>query len=175
MASSPARLLFGRTKAREIFRFRLFLRPYLERFLEQVRNNWETVIAFHVRLRAREAHTMENQNPSVYLNWLNDNWGRFKNPVLHIGSDDISKACEWFAAYQPVHASSFALDLADLDWLFDLFLFTHADMIEEHQTRFSLLPCVLNPNRSVVFLRLDLHAGSLRPFSGESNSGGWCQ
>jgi hypothetical protein len=161
-------------KAREIFRFRPFLRPYLDRFLEQVRKKGETLIAFHVRLGDREAHTLENQNPSVYVNWLKDNWGKFKNPVLYIGSDDISKACEWFAAYQPVHANSFALELADLDWLFDFFLFMHADIIGASQSSFSLLPCVLNPNRSAVFVRPDPQAGSLRAFSVESNSGGWC-
>jgi hypothetical protein len=161
-------------KAREIFRFRSFLLPYLEHFLAQVRQQGRTLIAFHVRLGDRESHTMENQNPSFYVNWLNDNWGKFKEPVLYIGSDDISKACEWFSAYRPVNSNSFALGLPDLDWLFDFFLFMHADIVGVSQSSFSLLACVLNPNRSAIFLRPDLRAGSLRPFSVESNSGGWC-
>lgn len=162
-------------KAREIFQFRPFLRPYLDRFLEQVRLKGDTLIAFHIRLGDREAHTMEHQNPIVYVNWLKDNWGKFKNPVLYIGSDNTAKAVEWFSEYQPVCLDSITQELGDLGWLYDFYLFLNADIVGVSQSSFSLLPCVLNTNRSAIFLKPDLQAGSLRPFSVESNAGGWCQ
>lgn len=135
-------------------------RDYLAPPVDLLRSRGRTLVALHIRQTDwwDKAYTPL----SLYLSWLDQNWGDFDDPVLFVSTDEPKVVAE-FARYAPVTAADFPCRWDGLDYLQDFHVLSQADVLAISTGSFALTAAALNP-RARLFLRPDAGNQGLETF-----------
>lgn len=122
---------------------------YLGPPLDMLRRRGRTLVALHIRQTDwwDKAYTPL----SLYLDWLEQTWGQFDDPVLFVATDEPSVVAE-FARYRPATPADFPCRWDGLDYLQDFHVLTQADVLAVSTGSFALTAAALN-RQARLFLR----------------------
>jgi hypothetical protein len=81
-----------------------------------------------------------------YLDWLEENWGRWDNPVLFIASDEMNKVKSAFKKYNPVTNDDLGVVMPKAPYYPDFYMLSRCDVIATSNSSFSFAASMLNKN-----------------------------
>ena len=117
-----------------------------------------------MRLGDRKEELEKIQNVLCYKKWLTENFQNFVSPYLYLASDEIKLAAAEFEQFNPQFFTEDGYGHSQLDWLFDFYMMTIADVLVVSHSGFSIVASVINSNPCAVYLQPNMEAGNLVPF-----------
>ena len=111
---------------------------------ERLRQEGETVVAFHVRRGDYGKDYFYLAPNAWYLQWLERYWSELANPVLLIASDEPEIVLPAFKRYQPLTARRLGATLRQAPFYPDFFLLSQADALVFPNSTFSFMAAMLN-------------------------------
>lgn len=135
-------------------------RGWLDPATDAVRARGRTVVALHIR--QTDWWNKEYTPLSLYLQWLEQSWATFDDPVLFICTDE-PRVVEEFARYRPMTSADFPVRWDGLEYLQDFHLLTQADVAAISTGSFAQTAVSLNRNARLL-LRPNAAADGLEPF-----------
>lgn len=123
---------------RLLYKFTKPLERVLRESLEPLRK--DTLIGIHIRLSDyRLPGRRRNIAPTQwYLDWLEDNWGKFDKPILFLASDEIDNIINDFRKYNPIAYP------AGANFLYDFYTLSQCDCLLISNSTFSFTAAMLN-------------------------------
>jgi hypothetical protein len=151
-------------KAKELLKFRPEVEDYLKAYASRKILGNKTVVVIHLRLGDRKEELEKIQNVLCYKKWLTENFQNFVSPYLYLASDEIKLAAAEFEQFNPQFFTEDGYGHSQLDWLFDFYMMTIADVLVVSHSGFSIVASVINSNPCAVYLQPNMEAGNLVPF-----------
>jgi len=117
------------------------------------------IVGVHIRLAD---YKMTGRSGNIaptkwYLEWLDKNWSRLKNPVLFLASDEIDEVLHDFERYNPCHYNR------ETDDLYDFYTLAHCDYLLISNSTFSFTASMFN-DTAREFYRPDFNNSKLVSF-----------
>ncbi len=147
----------------------LTMRPAWERRLgaatARLRARGRTCVAVHIRLGDMRLPENETKmvDPRLYLDWLQQVWADFDEPVLYVASDEPDTACRIFAAFAPLTCGHLVDRPDGLDALYDFHVLMNADVVAANDSLFSQTAARLN-RRARMLRVVDRAHARIEPF-----------
>ena len=119
--------------------------------LKQNDSNNRTIVALHIRRGDFIKDGRYVPSSKVYLDWLENFWNTFENPILYIASDDINNVIKDFTSYNPYSYKNFNLINNNLAFLIDFFILAQSNIMVKAGSSFSALAALCNEKCSCFY------------------------
>lgn len=144
---------------RSLFVPKRSLRKSADKFLKKLIAN-KTLIGIHIR-RGDYGRPPNRVAPAQwYLEWLEEHWNHFDNPILFVASDEIDKVLPEFEKYSPVVCKQY---VEGITMFLDHYILQHCDVLLASNSTFSFTAAMLN-EKGKEFYRPDYQKKTLVPF-----------
>jgi FkbM family methyltransferase len=142
-AFSTAAYAHRKAQFRDLFELQGTARAAFGKAWDEIARERRPVIAIHIRRSDFGYGRFWIAPLAWYRAWLDENWPRWRNPVLYIATDDPS-IVSGFARYRPLSADYFAAFPRDLAFVLDFFVMARANALAIANSTFSFVAAMMN-------------------------------